>query len=90
MIYPKKISEKIEPLIKHESVELETGFSFTDHFTSWNIASGILNHYFNKYFPGNDHLIDPIIDVTHNQSPENKAKPNEPENIALVGEKNIT
>jgi hypothetical protein len=89
-ISQENFKQQIEHLIQHESVELETGFSFADHLASLNIASGILKNYFNKYFPKNDHSIDPIIDFTHNQSPENQDKPNELENIALVGEKKIS
>ena len=76
--------QKIEQLIQHVSVELETSFSFTDHFASWNLTLGILKNYFYKYFPENDHLIDPIIDVTHNQSLGSQDKMNERENIALI------
>ncbi|OUU11693.1 MAG: hypothetical protein CBC00_03665, partial [Verrucomicrobia bacterium TMED40] len=82
--------QQIERLIKDESAELESGFSFTDHIACWNITHGLLKNYLNKFSRESDNIIDPIKDEIFNQIPENQGKPNEPENIALVSGKKIS
>jgi hypothetical protein len=88
-ISQENFQQQIKRLIKDESAKLKSGFSFMDHIATLNLTSGLLKNYFYKYFPENDHLIDPIIDVVPNQPSESQDKPNEPENIALVGGKKI-
>ena len=88
-ISQENFQQQIERLIKDESVELENGFSFIDHIASWNITHGLLKNYLNKFSRESDNIIDPIKDEIFNQIPEKQDKPNEPENIALVGGKKI-
>ena len=89
-ISQENFEQQIERLIKDESAELESGFSFTDHIACWNITHGLLKNYLNKFSRESDNITDPIKDEIFNQSPENQEKPNEPENIALVGGKKIS
>ena len=83
-ISQENFKQQIVRLIKDESNELKTSLSFTDQFASWNLASGILKNYFNKFFPEDDYSIAPIIDGELKQSPKNQSKPSESENIALI------
>ena len=89
-ISQENFKQQIERLIKDESAELESGFSFTDHIACWNITDGLLKNYLNKFSRESDNIIDPIKGEIFNQSPENQGKPNEPENIALVSGKKIS
>ena len=89
-ISQENFKQQIKRLIKDESAELESGFSFTDHIACWNITHGLLKNYLNKFSQESDNIIEPIKDEILNQSSENQDKPNEPENIALVGGKKIS
>ena len=88
-ISQENFKQQIERLIKDESAELESGFSFTDHIACWNITHGLLKNYLNKFSRESDNIFEPSKDEIFNQSPEKQDKPNEPENIALVGGKKI-
>ena len=89
-ISKENFKQQIKGLIKDESAELKSGFSLTDHIACWNITHGLLKNYLNKFSRENDNIIDPIKDEIIYQSPENKDKLYEPENIALIGGKKIS
>lgn len=76
----KNNNKGIEQVILKESEKLRNSWSVVDHSASWNLFSGLIESYLNKYKPPEKQNNTVSVPISENNSSQNSVE----ENIALI------